>query len=85
MGKACGKYCTKYINTEHSTTNIKPLHAVKKENNLWVNWQLHNNATKYRDYPKINEGDTVRANVNENKFAKGHERIGVQRGIKLLV
>ena len=64
---------TKYNNTEHNTTKIKPLDAVKKENHLWVNWHLQNNATKDRKYPKINEGDMVRVNIKKNKFAKGHE------------
>ena len=26
-----------------------------------------------RKYPKINEGDVVRVNIERNKFAKGHE------------
>ena len=37
----------KHNNTEHNTTKIKPLDAVKavkKENHLWVNWHLQNNA-----------------------------------------
>ena len=62
---------TKYNNTEHNTTKIKPLDAVKKY--VWVNWHLQNNATTYRKYPKINEGDMVRVNINKSKFAKGHE------------
>ena len=36
---------TKYNSTEHNTTKIKPLDAVKKENHLWVNWHLQNNKT----------------------------------------
>ena len=64
---------TKNNNTEHNTTNIKPLDAVKKGNHLWVNWHLQNNATKARKYPKINEGDMVRVNIKKNKLAKGHE------------
>ena len=34
---------------------------------------LRNNAKKNRKHPKINEGDVVRINILENKFAKGHE------------
>ena len=64
---------TKYNNTGHNTTKIKPLDAVKKENNLWALWHLQNNATKDRKYPKINEGDMVRVNMKKNKFTKGHE------------
>ena len=62
---------TKYNNTEHSTTKIKPLDAV--ENHLWVNWHLQGNAEKYRKYPKIHEGDVVRVGIKKNTFAKGHE------------
>ena len=64
---------TKHKNTEHNPTKIKPLDAVEKENNLCVNCHLQNNATKDRKYPKMNEGDMVRVNINQNKFAKGHE------------
>ena len=64
---------TKYNNTEHNTTKIKPLDAVKKEHHLWVNWHLQNNATNNRKYPKINEGDMVRVNIKKHKVAKGYE------------
>ena len=73
MGKACENIVTKYSNTEHNTTKIKPLDAVKKENHLWVNWHLQNNAKTYRKYPKINEVGMVRVNIKNNKLAKGHE------------
>ena len=53
----------KYNHTEHNTTEIKPLDAVKQENHLCVNWHLQNNAKHDRKYPKINEGDMVRANI----------------------
>ena len=72
----------KYNNTQHNTTKIKPLDAVNKRNHLWVNWHLQNNANKYRKYPNINEGDMVRVNIKTRKVMN---RIGVQRGIKLLV
>ena len=38
-----------------------------------MNWHLQTNAKTYRKYPKINEGDMVRVNIENNKFAKGHE------------
>ena len=38
-----------------------------------MNWHLQNNAKKDRKYPKINEGDMVRVNIKQGKFAKGHE------------
>ena len=85
MGKACENIVTKYNNTEHNTTKIKPLDAVKKENHLWVNLHLQNNATKNKKHLKINEGDTVRVNIEKISLLKVMNRIGVQRGIKLLV
>ena len=54
---------TKFNNTEHNTTKIKPVDAVKKDNHLWANWHLQNNATKDRKYP--NEGDMVRVNIKQ--------------------
>ena len=42
---------TKDNNTEHNTTNIKPFDAVKKENHVWVNWHLQNNAKKRQEIP----------------------------------
>ena len=44
---------TKYNNTTHSTIEIKPVDAVKKENHLWVNWNLQNNSNKNRNYEEI--------------------------------
>ena len=41
----------KYNNTEHNTTKIKPSDAVKKENHLWVNWHLQNNAKQRQEIP----------------------------------
>ena len=40
-----------YDNTEHNTTNIKPLDAVETENHLWVNWHLQNNAKQRQGIP----------------------------------
>ena len=56
---------TKCNDTEHNTTQIKPSDAVKKENHLWLNWHLQNNAKQYRKYPNINEGDMVRVNIKQ--------------------
>jgi hypothetical protein len=63
----------KYNNTEHSTTQIKPVEAVKKENHLWVSWHLWNNAKRQRQYPKISENDNVRIKINPKRTARGHE------------
>ena len=73
---------TKYNNTEHNTTKIKPSDAVKNENHLWVNWHLQNNATKDRKYPKINEGDTVRVNIKQISLLNIMNRFGVENDIK---
>ena len=51
---------TKYNNTTHSTIEIKPNEAGKKENHLWVNWHLQNKAKRNRKYPDIKDGDMVR-------------------------
>ena len=57
---------TKYNNTEHTTIQIKPVEAIKKENHLWVNWHVQNNAKQNdRKYPKINEGGTVSVDIKE--------------------
>ena len=73
---------TKYNNTEHNTTKIKPLDAVKKENHLWVNGHLQNNATNNRKHPNVNEGDMVRVNINKISLLKVMNQIGVENDIK---
>ena len=60
----------KYNDTEHSTIQIKPVEAGKKENHLWVSWHLNNSAKKDRTYPEIKEGDMVRIKINQ-KSSKG--------------
>ena len=40
-----------YNSTEHSTTQIKPNEAGKKDNHLWVNWHLQNAAKRNRKHP----------------------------------
>ena len=42
--------------TEHSTNQTKPNEAGKKDNHLWVNWHLQNNAKRNRKYPDIKDG-----------------------------
>ena len=51
MGKACENILTKYNNTEHDTTKTKPLDAIKKENHLWVDLHLQNNAKQKQEIP----------------------------------
>ena len=36
---------------QNITTKIEPLDAVKKENHLWVNWHLQNNAKQRQEIP----------------------------------
>ena len=63
----------KYNSTEHSTIQIKPNDAGKKENHLWVNWHLQNNAKSNRKYHEIKAGDMVRVHIKPKLGAKGHE------------
>ena len=60
------------------TTKSKPLDAVKKENYLWVNLHLQNNAKNNKKYPKVNEGDCLWL-IN---LLKVMDRIGVENDIK---
>ena len=63
----------KYNSTEHSTIQIKPNGAEKKENHLWVNWHLQNNAKSTRKYPDIKAGDMVRVHIKPKIGTKAHE------------
>ena len=63
----------KYISTEHSTIQIKPNEAGKKENHLCVNWHLQNKANSNRKYPNIKDGDMVRVHVKPKFGTKSHE------------
>lgn len=63
----------KYNSTEHTTTQIKPNEAGKKENHLWVNWHLQNNAKRNRKHPDIKDGDMVRYKLKPSIGTKSHE------------
>ena len=63
----------KYYSTEHSTTQIKPNEAGKKDNHLWVNWHLQNAAKKNRKHPDIEDGDMVRYKLKPSIGTKSHE------------
>ena len=63
----------KYNSTEHSTIQIKPNEAVEKQNHLWVNWHLQNNAKSNRKYPDIKPGDMVRVHIKPKIGTKAHE------------
>ena len=45
----------------------------KKENHLWVNWHLQNNAKSARKYPDIKAGDMVRVHIKPKIGTKAHE------------
>ena len=62
-----------YNSTEHTTTQIKPNEAGKKENHLWVNWHLQNAAPKNRKHPDIKGGDMVRYELKPSIGTKSHE------------
>ena len=64
---------TKYNNTEHNTTKIKPLDAIKKKTIYGLIGIYRTMLKKDRKYPNINEGDMVRVNIEKKEFAKGHE------------
>ena len=54
---------TKYNNTEHNTTKIKPSDAVKKKIIYGLIGIYRTMLQQNRKYPKINEGDMVRVNI----------------------
>ena len=64
---------TKYNNTVHSTTKIKPVDAVKEENHLCVSWHLWDSAKRDRTYLKISQNGYVRIMINQWKPTKGHD------------
>ena len=63
----------KQISTEHSVTQIKLAEAANKENHLWVNWHLQNNAKSNRQLFELKAGDMVRVHIKPKLGAKGHE------------
>ena len=64
---------TKYNNTVHSTTKIKPVDGAKKENHLWVSWHLWDRSKRDRIYHKIEPLDYVRIKINPKKTKKSHD------------
>ena len=73
MDKAYFRYYKKCNSTEHSTIQIKPNEAGKKDNHLWDNWHLQNNAKRNRKYPDIEDGDMVRYKRKPSIGTKSHE------------
>ena len=74
----------KYNSTEHSTIQIKPNEAGKKENHLWVSWHLQNASKKNRKYPDIKPGDMVRVQIKPKSVLRHMNQNGVQPDIKSL-
>ena len=57
----------------HSTTKIKPVDAVKEQNNLWVSLHLWESAKRDRQYPKISQNDYVRIKISQKKTTNCHD------------
>ena len=74
----------KYNSTEHSTIQKKPNEAGEKENHLWVNWHLQNNAKNTRKYTDIKAGDMVRVHIKPKSVLRHMNQNGVQPDIKSL-
>ena len=62
-----------YNSTEHSTTQIKPNEAGKKDNHLWVNWHLQNASKNNRKHTDTKDGDMVRYKLKPSIGTKSHE------------
>ena len=63
----------KYNNTKHSTTNMTPHDAKKKDNHIEVWLNTRNKATFARTYPPLKVGDTVRTYIKPHTFKKGYQ------------
>ena len=63
----------KYNNTTHSTTNMTPHDAKKKDNHIEVWLNTRNKATFARTYPPLKVGDTVRTYIKPHTFKKGYQ------------
>ena len=81
MGKTCGNIVDKYKNTEHNTTKIKPLDAVKNKS-FMCELAFAKQCLKNRKYTKSNEGDMVRVNIKRIGLLKVMNRTGVENDIK---
>ena len=76
----------KYNNTLHSTIEIKPVEAVKTENHLCVNLYLQNSSkTKTGNILSSMKVVWLELILKQRSLLKVMNRIGVQRGITLLV
>ena len=64
-----------YNNTTHSSHNMTPIEASKKENELTVKEKLNKKVTKYTsELPKFKIGDKVRIYSYKNTFDKGYKK-----------
>ena len=71
--KHISKIIQKYNSTEHSTIQIKPNEAGRKENHLWIMWHLQNAAKKNKKYPDIKDGDMVIFKLKPSIGTKSYE------------
>ena len=72
----------KYNNTKHSTTNMTPHEAKKKDNHIEVWLNIRNKATSARKYPPLKVGDSVRTYIKPHTLRKGINHRGVKKYIK---
>ena len=73
---------TKYNSTEHSTTQIKPNEAGKKDNHLWVNWHLQNAANKIENTLIQKMAIWLDINLNQVLGLRVMNQNGVRHDIK---
>ena len=60
----------KYNNTKHSTTNMTPHEAKKKDNHVEVWLNIRSKANFNRMYPPLKVGDSVRTYIKPHTFKK---------------
>ena len=74
----------KYINQKHSTTDMSPNMASKKENHIEVWLNIRSKASFNRKHPPLNVGSLVKVYINTPKTFKKDMRVhGRKRYVKL--
>ena len=63
----------KYNKTKHSTTDMTPHDAKRKDNHIEVWLNIRNKATFARKYPPLKVGDRVRTYIKPHTFKKGYQ------------
>jgi transposase InsO family protein len=62
-----------YNNTESTTTKLSPIEARRPGNELFVSFNLQQNATFSRNYEELIVGDNVRVKMKKEKGTKGYD------------